>query len=281
MFISHCKIMASCSALLFLLAMPVQADDKDITIYPLQHQTATPMLPALNAILQPGESINEYNNQLIVNASAATQKQVAQLLQQLDKPSRNLMISVRNNATGVNVDNSSGVSGGIRSGQVRLGTGRGIETTGGLVVEQNGVRIQSGRQVQHTSTQQSQQVRAIEGYPSWISTGQSAAYNSYDRYGNPNTEYVNAEQGFYVTARIIGENVQLEISTSNDKFSQSERGVIDTQQLHTSTTGAIGEWINLGGISTDSSESSNGYTTHRSTGGNGITDIAIRIVPID
>lgn len=268
-------------AFCLLAAFTVQADDKDVKLYPLHHQTATPMLPALNALLQPGESINEYNNQLVVNASPATQAQIEKLLQQLDQPLRNLMISVRNNSQGDSSSDNSGVSGGIRSGQVRLGTNGNMHTTGGLVVQGNGVRVQTNREVRQSSSQSAQQIRAVEGYPAFISTGQSAAYRSYDAYGNPTTSFANAERGVYVTARVIGERVQLEISTSNDKFANTRRGVIDTQQLHTNTSGRVGEWISLGGITSESSETRNGYTSQGDNSGGNISDISVKVVPID
>jgi hypothetical protein len=272
------------ASLLFCLlaAITVHADDKDVKLYPLHHQTGATLLPTLNALMQPGESINEYNNQLVVNASPATQAQIEKLLPALDQPSRNLMISVRNNSQGDSNRDNSGMSGGIRSGQVYLGSnGQMTSTRGGLVVQGNGVRVQTNREVRQSSSQSAQQIRAVEGYPAFISTGQSAAYRSYDAYGNPTTSVASAERGVYVTARVIGDRVQLDISTSNDKFSNTRRGVIDTQQLHTSTSGSVGEWISLGSISTESSESRNGYTSQGDSNGGNFSDISVRVVPID
>ncbi|HQQ63594.1 MAG TPA: hypothetical protein PLF22_08465 [Pseudomonadales bacterium] len=283
----NCTAPARITSLVFclLVALTVQADDKDVKLYPLHHQTGATLLPTLNALMQPGESINEYNNQLVVNASPATQAQIEKLLPALDQPSRNLLISVRNNSQGDSSSDNSGVSGGIRSGQVYLGSNGRMTSTrgsqGGLVVQGNGVRVQTNREVRQSSSQSAQQIRAVEGYPAFISTGQSAAYNSRDAYGNRSTTFANAERGVYVTARIIGDRVQLEISTSNDKFSNTRRGVIDTQQLHTSTSGNIGEWISLGSISSQSSESRNGYTSQGDSSGGSFSDISVSVVPLD
>ncbi len=273
-----------CCAFL-LLGNPSYAGSRNVQVYELHYQTAAPLLPTVQALLAEGESVNEYNNQLVVNASPATHAQIEKLIGQIDKPLRNLLISVRNDASGESIGSSAGVSGGIRTGKVYLGANGPVSREGsrdgGLTVESNGVRVQTNREVRHLSTEQSQQIRVLEGTPSWISTGQSAPYRSYDRYGNPTTEYANANQGFYVTARVVGERVQLDISTSNDKFSDTRRGVIDTQQLQTSISGHIGEWIRLGGISSESNETRNGYTVHRSTDSSGIGDISIRVVPAE
>ncbi len=95
-----------CVVLCYAMA---QADAPSVKVYPLQHQIAASLLPAIDGILQPGESINEYNNQLVINASSSTHRQIETLLSQLDKPSRNLLISVRNDSTGISENSNHGI----------------------------------------------------------------------------------------------------------------------------------------------------------------------------
>lgn len=283
--------LACCS----LRIVAANADSNTVHVYSLRHQIAESLLPAIDDVLLAGESVNAYNNELIVNASPASQQIVGELLQELDKPLRNILISVRNNSTGGGFDNNTGVSGGIRTGEVYLGTGgpayretNGREThgnNGGVVIQSNGVRVQSNREVRQTATRQEQSLRAIEGSPAWISTGQSIPYRGTDQWGNAVVDYKNADRGFYVTARIIGDRVQLEISTSNDKLSEDPRkrrhGVIDTQQLRTTTSGAVGEWISLGGISLQDNMDERSYNSNSSRNSNTTGDISVRIVPVD
>lgn len=267
--------------------------DSNIThVYAVQHQIAESLVPAIDGILLPGESVNAYNHSLVVNASAASHRSIETLLRELDTPLRNIMIVVRNDNTGNSTDNGTSVSGGIRTGNVYLGAGgpvyrenRSLGGDDGVVIQSNGVRIRSHRETSNSSTQQEQKLRAIEGSPSWISTGQSIPYRTTDAWGNSTTEYHNADSGFYVTARIMGDRVQLDISTSDDKLSQDpherRRGIIDTQRLQTSTAGAIGEWISLGGIHLQDADDSEQYTgNHRKTS-DSITGISVKIIPID
>lgn len=277
----------------FLRITAANADSNTIHVYTLKHQLAESLLPALDDALLAGESVNAYNNQLVVNASASSQQKVEQLLQALDTPLRNLLISVRNNSAGNSVDNNTNVSGGIRTGEVYLGAGGPVyrETNGrdrrgnngGVVIQNNGVRIQSNHEVRQTSNRQEQSLRAIEGSPAWISTGQSIPYRGTDQWGNAVVDYKNADRGFYVTARIIGDRVQLDISTSNDKLSEDSqkrrRGVIDTQQLRTTISGTVGEWISLGGISLQDNADSRSYNSKNSSDSNTISDISVRVVP--
>ena len=261
------------------------ADNPTVKVYELHYQLASSVLPTVDGLLADGESANEYNNQLVVNASATTHHQIAALLQEIDTPSRNLLISVRNNNSSDMDSSNIGAQGVIRTGDVYLGAGGPIERKRGLIVRKDGMTVQTDRQVQHGNTEQAQQLRALEGHPAWISTGQDIPYRSYDRWSNPVTDYQNADQGFYVTARIIGNRVQLDISTSNDALSEEpherRRGVINTQQLQTSVTGAIGEWINIGAIDEQSSNSDSSYSSYSRENSNELTDIAIRVVPVD
>lgn len=264
------------------------ADTNTVHIYTVQHQIAESLLPAIDDILLSGESVNAYNNELVVNASSVSQQKVAQLLQAIDKPLRNILISVRNNNTGSSTDNNTSVSGGIRTGDVYLGAGGPVyreKRNGGAVIQSNGVRIQSNHETRQTSTQQEQRLRGIEGSPSWISTGQAIPYRSTDQWGNSTMEYQNADSGFYVTARIMGDRVQLDISTSDDKLSedprQRRRGIIDTQRLQTTTSGRVGEWISLGGINLQGDNESHSYTNNSSNTGANIVGISVKVIPVD
>jgi type II secretory pathway component HofQ len=274
----------------FLLSEAVLAETGSVQIYTLHHQIAESLLPAIQDTLLAGESVNAYNNELVVNASPASQQKVENLLQALDKPLRNILIAVRNNSTGSSTSNNTNVSGGIRTGEVYLGAGGPVyrerpHSGGGVTVQSNGVRIQSNREMKQTSAQQEQSLRAIEGNPAWISTGQTIPYRGVDQWGNAVTEYRNADRGFYVTARIIGDRVQLDISTSNDSLSEDprkqRRGVINTQRLQTTASGNVGDWINLGGISLQDNTDASSYTGRNNNDSSSIGDISVRIIPVD
>jgi hypothetical protein len=252
-----------------------------VEVYALRHQTPEALVPAIESTLKAGESVQPFNNELVVNASSASHDQVQQLITQLDRAMRNLMISVQDNNTRDSVSNDTGVSGGIRTGDVYLGTGQPIVRERGLVVQHEGLQVHTNRVERNSTTQSSQQVRAIEGHPSWISAGQSAPVRSYDRYGNMTAQYVDANQGFYVTARLVGERVLLDISTTNDSFANTRRGVINTQRVRTTVSGRIGDWIELGTIQTANDNHEQGYTSRENNTGNSISGISVRVVPAD
>jgi hypothetical protein len=83
----------------------------------------------------------------------------------------------------------------------------------------------------------------------------------------------------------MNNRVYLDISTSNDQLSEDPQkqrhGVIETQHLQTTVSGAIGDWINLGGITLDDNNSDSGYTGNHNAQSFTIGDIAVNIVPLD
>lgn len=276
-------------ACLLLSSSLMAADKTEVHVYRMQYQLADALVSAVEDVLLPGESVNAFNNELVVNASAASHREVSALLDTLDKPSRNLLITVRNNSNGQGNSSSTGISGGIRTGEVYLGSGGPVyherRDNGGLVVQHDGVRIHSNQGTRQSSSSQEQQLRTMEGHPAWISTGQSVPYRSVDRWGNPVTDYKDADRGFYVTAYVMGDRVQLQISTSNDRLSEDprrqRRGIIETERLQTTVSGVVGEWINLGGITLQDQRRDSDYTRRSGETTETIGDIAVRIIPAD
>lgn len=97
-------------------------------------------------------------------------------------------------------------------------------------------------------------------------------------------QYVDAKsEGFYVTARLVGERVLLDISTTNDSFANTRRGVINTQRVRTTVSGRIGDWIELGTIQKTAKNHNHeqGYTSRENNTGNSISGISVRVVPAD
>ncbi len=137
---------------------------------------------------------------------------------------------------------------------------------------QIGESHQSGRVVirsDRVSGSQSghQSVRATEGLPAYIAVGASVPVTTTrtDSSGNKErtTEYRAADQGFYVTVRVIDDRVTLSIRQTDDRH----RGNVShsyTRHLTTSVTGALGQWITVGSTSTNSQKTNKGLVARSS-----------------
>lgn len=255
-------------SLSFLISMSVQATTEVIA---LNFRMAEEMLPIAQSVVGDQGKVNAYGNQLIVNAPNAVISELREVISQLDSEPRRLLISIdtQNSATGS--DSGYRFDGATKIGDVEVQAGRG--EMGG----RDSVRIIR----RSTASQGSgiQQVQATEGYPALIQVGQSVPITTSgpDGYGQiyQQTQYRNVTRGFYATATIHGDRVQVSVSSHRDQMSPSRPGAIDIQETDTRVSGRLGEWISLGGI--DESATSNQGGTLRRYSTQGRQDLSLRL----
>src|SRR5262249_8437474 len=103
-----------------------------------------------------------------------------------------------------------------------------------------------------------QTLRVLEGNSAFIHTGQTVPVSGTQASRTPgggqvarSTEFVEARSGFYVTPRLNGDRVTLEISTERDRVRNPNTGVVDLQRVDTVVSGRLGEWIEVGGSSSE------------------------------
>ncbi|MDE1165285.1 MAG: secretin N-terminal domain-containing protein [Pseudomonas sp.] len=222
-------------------------------VLPLNYHTSDELLPVAQNFIGKDGQVSAYGNQLIVNADPLKIEALRDLLTQLDKPSRRLLISVDTSDSNDANRNGYSVNGG---GNTRIISTSTANRTGGV-----------------------QQVQASEGVPALIQVGQSVPFTTgqTDSYGGvqTQTQYRNVTQGFYVTASVTGDTVHLAISTNNDRISQQRPDVVDVQSTDTQVSGRLGEWITLAGVNEQSAQNTNGYTQNWSTQGR--NDMTLRV----
>jgi hypothetical protein len=101
-----------------------------------------------------------------------------------------------------------------------------------------------------------QTVQVMEGNDAFIRVGQSAPVQSTQVIRTPRgtqitqgTDLVDADTGFYVTPRVNGDRVTLEINTARDRLRSPNTGATSIQRVNTVVSGRLGEWIEIGGSS--------------------------------
>jgi hypothetical protein len=76
------------------------------------------------------------------------------------------------------------------------------------------------------------------------------------------TTYHQADRGFWVVARVAGDQVTLEIETALDQA--RAEGAIETQGVSTTASGRLSEWLSLGEIAQEGEASGSGILSiHR------------------
>lgn len=243
----------------------------------LEFRMAEDVLSIAQSVVGDQGRVNAHGNQLIVNAPAAVISELRQVLSELDTEPRRLLISVdtQNSSTG-NISAYS-VDGTARIGNTEIRTGRGDNHGRDQV---NIIRRSTTNQGGGT-----QQVQATEGYPALIQVGQSVPITTTgaDGYGQvfQQTQYRDVTRGFYATATVHGDRVQVTISSHNDRMSGYQPNTVNIQQTDTRVSGRLGEWISLGGVD-ESSRSAKGGTLRRySTEGREDLSLRLKVDPLN
>lgn len=212
---------------------------QQMEIIPLRSKTAEEVIPALLPLLEQGGTLTGMNDQLFLRASPRNRDDIKRALAAMDRPSRRLIIRIAQNRQA-----EESARGGEVSGQVTLGSTRRSQA-GATVWDTRSVRGESAAQM----------VQTIEGGRAYIQVGRSLAVPMRQVIVGPGgalvnegTVYRDIGSGFYATPRVNGQRVTLEITQQAESFDPAYgRGGVSSQRLATTVSGALGEWIELGG----------------------------------
>ena len=230
-----------------------------LQIFKLQHRQAAELIPVIQPLLQGKGTVTGMGNQLIVRTSPDNLQMVRRVLGELDAPLRNLRITVRQGLQSEKQRTEAEVAADI---PVAQGRGRVIippATVGGggvtgTIGNEDGV-IQ-GRVDRRSATRQegqTQQVTTLEGKPATIYIGQRVPFQSTVIQGvgpfatrSQTIQFQDVTTGFSVLPRLNGDTVVLEIHPQQSKLQRGGR--IAIQEVHTTASGKLGEWIEIGGL---------------------------------
>lgn len=254
------------SLLLIALSQAVLAQ-RTLNTVDLQQADAAQIIPALRPHLSPGSSISQFHNTLVINATREEWQTIRTLLKQLDQKARQLLITVRTHGHQTRSKQSLKIDGSLGNDNVRIGTSHSAiktETRTQIIVRNNSTNTAMG---------DNQQVRATEGYPAYISTGQSVPVSSSNYYGQT-TKLVDVSSGFYVTVFVTDNTVRLQVSQKNDQLKGNH---IKTQQVQSSVSGLLGQWINLASLGNTQHRNDKKLLGYRKQAQQGQSHIALKV----
>lgn len=248
-----------------------------LEIIPLQGRSAEEVIPIIKPLVVEGGTVTGMNNQLIIKTTAANLAEIKQLLKQIDKPARRLMITVRQDTGGAINQDEQSLSGRYRSGDASVSIGDGRPANSGLAVgaeDDQGNRIQYRTQSTRSNIDDNNNFRimTLEGRPAFIQSGQSVPVPSSTTVAGPggvvvqeSIEYRDVTSGFYVLPRLSGDNVTLLISPNMASTDQRQGGGFNIQNVQTTVSGKLGQWLRVGGINQETQSNQRGtlYSTRR------------------
>src|SRR5512143_2967741 len=245
------------TALFFLLALVglARADDA-LEIIPLQHRTAEEVIPSLRPFLEPGGVLTGMQGKLILRASPANRAQIKQALAALDVAPRQLRITVRQSLDRAREQKSFGIHGTVDTDAVDINVPP--SAPGGAQVEIGSGSAHVGARLDDRSLDQvsrvTQHVRVADGGRALIEASVEMPLTlleivdgPYGRTVRESVVFYNVGSGFYVAPQVVGDRVNLEIHPVQQTFDAASPRDVVGQELRTTVTGRLGEWIALGG----------------------------------
>ncbi len=264
------------SLLLLCAALGTTFAAGTLEVIQLQHRSAEDVIPVLRPFLSEQGVLSGTGYQHIVRTTPENLAQLRDILKRVDTAPRRLIITVKQNADGS--DSNSDMQ---ASGNARIGSGVSINAPdrgrGGTSVEYQDANTRLRTRVLSTGSRtadaDTQQVQVLEGHEALIQIGQSVPVlerSVTSSGGAPAVEdqlaHKEVMQGFYVLPRINGNQVTLDVRPYHDKLSPEHGGAIDVQRMHTTVSGRLGAWLEIGGSVHEENRQDSGYTHSTGTG---------------
>ena len=258
---------------LLFVATVVCADTQVATIQVMSRPAAS-MVDTIRPMLGRDSSVSAFHDRLIVKGTAREIAAVRAMLAELDRPSRRLIIEVRQ--AGQFSQSSSDFGYGVSTGDVRVG-----RVPPGSDAQ---VRYQDFRTRGRGDSLQ--RVQALDGRPALIRAGQAVPVYQTFSYGGPwgvtrgfDVQYRDATSGFHALPRVHGDQVTVEIYQQSERLADSGR--FDVQQAASVLRGNLGQWMTLGSVGGETGDSRNQigrhYQTHRAQD----MQLELRVLAVD
>jgi type II secretory pathway component GspD/PulD (secretin) len=200
-----------------------------LEIIALKHSTAEQVLPTLMPLLEPGGTLTGQRGQLFLRASPANVADIRRALEAVDRPLRRLQISVR-------------------FGDAREASREAIEASGRIGNRASEIDVRAQNSRRSLEERVDQRVQVVEGGRAFVSMGQSRPVAMQD-----------AATGFEVVPRLSGDRVFLDIAQQREKLTGS--GAVQGQRMSSSASARLGEWFELGGITSSAMRDERGIAS--------------------
>ncbi|WP_068978432.1 hypothetical protein [Aeromonas sp. EERV15] len=180
--------------------------------------------------IYPQLGVSAMGNQLVLSGTPAQLQEAEATLAQINQPPQSLLIEWR-------VD-------GAASGQQLGGSISRDEAKRQWLLDGNAEQYQR-------SQNDSWQVRGLSGRPVLLQMGSYQPVTFYQWNGGAVVGMMPLINGLYATASLIGDRVQIALSSEQARLDQ---GTINRGQSATEVSGAPGQWLTVGELSTSSAD---------------------------
>lgn len=262
----------------------------EMEIIQLRSRTVKDVLPVLKPLLNGEGALSGIDDQLIVRTSPENLAMIKKVLAQIDRPLRNLLITVKQGVAGDSYSSESEISVTGKIGERGvIGVNPGSASRGGVVVGGSSGEIEGrGRFVERRGSEDSshtQQVRTLDGREATIHMTLQIpiVVPRVDHFGfghshSQSVSFQNVTTGIRVLPQSNGDRVTLSVQP---QLSSLQPGGIQVQQTSTTVSGKLGEWIEVGGLAQQSSGENSGILQWRQSRGAEDRSIYLKVEAVD
>ena len=243
--------MRSLIAILLLLTTWQASAEQTAEVYET-YLPANKLAPILEQLLGPDDKITAYHNKLFVKAPPAVQDELLRVLEEIDRPLRNIQVSLR---YGDNRELESQST----SADANVVVYHGGSNRSGVDVE-----VVSKNRFSTHAEKADHQIRVLEGEQGALDVGQEVPVEQIVFLGPWQSgsvkEYRSVSNQLYVIPRIVKDKIRIEVFTTNQRMKRNSDGKIQKTDAETVVVVEPGEWTPIAG-STQVLNSASGSAT--------------------
>jgi len=254
-------------------AANVAAQQMQVEVIELYARDADEMVRLLRPMLAPGGSIRGFQDKLVIRTTPQNLADLRRILDEVDAPPRQLLITLRQDTSSRRHDQELEVSGSVGGERARItvpsNSPGGSTAAAGRADGTGHVEVQIGARRSDASTGNVQTFRVIEGEAAFISVGESVPIRVQSPGGNPGgeaVEYHNIASGFYAVARVRGDTVTIQMASRADTVIDRNTGAAHIERISSVLSGRLGEWLEVGGVAQTTDRQQSGTIFHRTEG---------------
>lgn len=258
--------------LLCFVSLTSLAEPLRIEVIPVNGRDISALIRTLRPLIPPPGTLAGYEGKLVIKTTPSNLREIRQVLGELDRPLKNLLVTVRRSSLTDALRQDDNASLQHRSGNIVIQTGDPRPREGATVIlgdENSRARINALTTRRKTQRDGDQRIRVLEGRPAFITVGEETPTASRNvvitRNGRAvvqdSVDYRRAQRGFFVRARLARGHVLVDVASADSRARPD--GVFEHANAYTTFSGLLGEWLEIGGVSESATRS--GSRTLQST----------------
>lgn len=235
--------------LIFLLGLFCNSAgaQNELKIITLHHRFAQDILPVIQPMAGENGAASAVDNHLLIRAAPERMEAIEEMVAKLDTERRNLRITINHGDVVQSKQGHIGLAGSAGTDNVRIDVNKSRFPRN----MRNGVVINAQEGSQEFHRQGSEFLTVLDGSQAFIRVGQSVPYTQQwvmltRRYLHVQqaTEFRDITTGFAVRPRVIGDQIELEITPRI--ATAVHAGFMDFEELSTTVRVTPGQWLDLG-----------------------------------